>query len=309
MKRLPAQFAVMVGLWFVFTGASAQAFLGYDATPAASGLIVGSPERMGEPWDTAGRGVIGAPTLYFGWLDHLQGSRWALQRQESTGIAPWPLRGWWLGASTEFPLGNRFGALLSGSIFFPQRSDGRWFTEPVDRAFDFEVPQYDWLSLDGLAKGRICRGVEILAGFRWDHTSTRVEYSDDTRDDYVLNAYLPLIGLQIRQQYRNSCMLFRFVGTPLVRGQLRYHSWDGRGYAEFGDFDVSGGSFAELLAEYSLKFSDGLSLGAFVKWNALRANTDVQRLEGLTTDPVSWVVDIRSWTVGGSLSLGFFSPI
>jgi hypothetical protein len=309
MKRLPAQFAVVVGLWLAFTGASAEAFLGYDAMPGAPGILVGLPQGLGDSWDRAGSGLAKPLSIYFGWLEHRQGSTWALERQQSTGTAPWPLRGWWLGASTDVALGNRFGVLLSGSILFPQRGAGTWFTDPVATSFDFEIPQYDWLALDGLARGAICGGLDILAGFRWDHTSTRVEYSDDTRDDYILNAYLPLIGLQIRQQYRNSCMLFRFVGAPLVRGQLRYHFWDGRGYAEFGDFIVTGGSFAEVLADYSLKFGDGLSLGGFVRWNALRVTTDEQSLSGSTTEPVAWVVDIRSWTVGGSLSLGFFSPI
>ncbi|MEW6113983.1 MAG: hypothetical protein AB1664_17750, partial [Thermodesulfobacteriota bacterium] len=130
MKRLCAALLGVVAVCVVCSGPSAQAFLGYDLTSGVPGIPVGLPQGFGDSWGRAGSGLARPLSIYFGWLDHLQGSRWALQRQESTGIAPWPLRGFWLGASTEFPLGNRFGALVSGSIFFPQRSDGRWFTEP-----------------------------------------------------------------------------------------------------------------------------------------------------------------------------------
>ena len=161
--------------------------------------------------------------------------------------------------------------------------------------------------MDGLVRGRVSSNFDILAGFRWDHTSTRVKYSDNTDDDYILNLYVPLIGAQIHQAFANGELLFRILATPLVPGRLRYNFWTRTGFAEFGDFDVSKGSFIEILSDYRFRISPDLSMGGFVKWNSLRVNTGDRNLSGTTNEPISWTVDIRSWTIGGSLSLGFSS--
>ncbi len=163
--------------------------------------------------------------------------------------------------------------------------------------------------MDGLVRGRVSNNFDVLAGFRWDHTSTRVKYSDNTDDDYILNLYIPLIGAQIHQAFANGELLFRILATPLVPGRLRYHFWDFRGFTEFGDFDVAKGSFIEILSDYRFRISSDLGVGGFVKWNLLHVNTGVWNLSGSVSEPISWTVDIRSWTIGGSLSLGFSSPL
>jgi hypothetical protein len=72
---------------------------------------------------------------------------------------------------------------------------------------------------------------------------------------------------------------------------------------------VKSGYLMEFFADYSFKTGRDLSLGGFVKWNALRVKTSEKSLSGSTTEPVSWIVDIRSWTGGLTLSLGFYSPL
>jgi len=139
--------------------------------------------------------------------------------------------------------------------------------------------------------------------------STRVNYSDITDDDYILNAYMPLFGLQVQQPISNGSILLRFTGAPAVGGRLKYHFWDNLGYAEFADFKVTGDYFMEFFADFCLKIRYGLGLGAFAKWNSLHVKTASQRLSGSTTEPVLWSVNIQSWTVGASLYLGFSSPI
>jgi hypothetical protein len=253
-------------------------------------------------------GITGTPKVYFGWTEHAKGSTWALQRQTSTGTAAWPLSGFWLGASKDLVLGDRFGVLVSGSVFFPRRSAGTWREETSLRTFDFEIPQYDWWTLDGLAKCGLTGGAEFLAGFRWDHTSTRVNYSDNTDDDYILNAYLPLIGMQLNKRSSNCSMLLRCVGSPWVGGRLKYHFWDNLGSAEFGDFRVNNGYFLEFFADCSMRIASDLSVGGFAKWNYLRVKTDEQSLSGSTAERVSWAVDVRSWTFGATLSLVFAGP-
>jgi hypothetical protein len=309
VKKLYAVLMGMVVLWAFAADTPAQGFLGGESAPRLNGFFPRWPGSVCNAGDTQASGLTRPPSVYLGWLEHSKGSTWSLQRQQSIGTAPWPLRGFWLGASKDFALDDCFGVLISGSAFFPQRSAGTWFADPLGRSFDFEIPSYDWWSLDGLVKSRISGNLEFLAGFRWDHTSTRVNYSDNTVDDYILNAYVPLIGLQIYRSFSTNCLLVRFVGSPIVGGRLRYHFWNRLGYAEFGDFDVRNGYFMEFWANYALKIKGDLNLGGFVKWNALRVETSEQGLSGLTAEPVSWVVDIRSWTLGGTLSLGFSSPL
>jgi len=276
-------------------------------------VLVGMLALSGLPAHIQAQAWIGSPgtsSVYLGWTEHSKGSVWALRRptQGLIGTAAWPLSGFWLGACKDLVLSDDFGVLISGSVFFPKLSAGTWREEPGPRTFDFEIPQYDWWTLDGLATCRVAGATSLLAGFRWDHASTRVNYSDNTDDDYVLNAYLPLIGMQLNKKFSNCFALLRCVGSPWVGGRLKYHYWDNLGYAEFGDFRVNNGYFLELFADCSWKIAGDLSVGGFLKWNYLHIKTDEQTLSGSTTDPVSWVVDVRSWTFGANLAFAFASP-
>ncbi len=309
MKRLSVVVLGMVVLWACATSASAQGFIPSGGAPSLTGLFSNWPSGIYDARNTSWHGLTTQARVYFGWLEHPKGSIWSLVHQDSIGTAPWPLRGFWLGATKDFTLESGFGALVSGSVFFQQRGAGMWFEEPAGRSFDFEIPSHDWWSVDGLGKCPISRDLDFLAGFRWDHVSTRVNYSDNTSDDYILNAYIPLIGLRIHHPSSTHCFLLRSVGFPVLGGRIRYHFWDRLGYAEFGDFDVTSGYFLEFLADYTFNTGRDLNLGGFAKWNALRVKTSERSLSGSTTEPVSWVVDITSWTIGGTLSLGFYSPI
>jgi hypothetical protein len=244
------------------------------------------------------------PNVYFGYLTHPRGSTWALQRNTVTGTASWPLKGYWLGATEDLTFGDRLGLLVGGSVFFPVHSRATWNTDPVAAPFDFEVRSYEWWTVDGIAKGRVSGSFDLLAGFRWDHTSTRVKYNDNTDDDYILNLYLPVIGAQVNQAFGNGSLLVRVLVAPAAPGQLRYHFWSRDGFSEFGDFSVNNGSMIEVFANYSLRISRDLSMGGFAKWNSLHVRTAGRNLSDSTSEPISWTVDIRYWTLGGSVSLG-----
>ncbi|MBI5572842.1 MAG: hypothetical protein HY914_23060 [Desulfomonile tiedjei] len=309
MKRLCVVLMGVVMFWVAPAGAFAQGYVGYQANPGLTGFLFPRLSGMVSGCDQPQPGVIGTPRIYFGWLEHPNGATWALQRVASTGTAAWPLKGFWLQATDDFMFRDGLGLSLSGSVFFPQRSAGTWSqSPPIGGSVDFEVPSYEWCSLDALVTQRISGSFQLIAGFRWDHTSTRVDYSDNTSDDYIMNEYIPFIGAQVNQPTSLGSVLVRFVGTPLVPGSIRYHFWTNTGFAEFGNFDVSQGYFMELLAEYRLRIACDLSLGGFAKWNALHVQTATRNLAGSVSEPISWVVDIRSWTVGGSVSLGFASP-
>jgi hypothetical protein len=249
------------------------------------------------------------PTLYFGWLNHPTGSVWALQRQNSTGTAQWPLKGFWLGATKDITLDGGFGLLVSGGVFLPRRAEGSWVRSPDSATFGFEIPSYEWWNLDGMAKIPISGNFDLLCGVRWDHKSTRVDYTDNTSDDYILNSYIPLIGAQFNQRFSNGALLVRVVGSPIARGRMKYNFWTRSNYAEYGDFDInSGSSFLEVLADYRVKVGSELFVGGFAKWNSQQVRTGHKDLSGSTNESVSWAVDIRSWTVGADVSLDFACP-
>jgi hypothetical protein len=288
----------LVGLWGLPGEVSAQGFLGGDARSGISGLPV-----------ACGSGGIGMPSIYLGWLEHPKGSTWVIQRRNDTGTAPWSLRGLWVSASQEVVGCDGFGFLVSGSIFVPQRASGTWFRSPRTEKVDFNIPSYDWWSIDGLVTSRISGSFELLAGVRWDHTSTRVRFADDTDDDYILNAYLPLVGVQVAQRSCNGKLLVRFMGAPVAFGKLKYHYWTGTNYSESGDFDLTKSYLVEFFADYQRAVTSNLTAGVFVKWNSLTVKTREQHLSGSSTDPTSWAVGIQSVVIGGSVSVGFSSPL
>jgi hypothetical protein len=296
VRRFCILLSVVITLGLVYTDSYSQNFAGPDPSFFSPGTQ--TPDcRKSE--------IFGSPDLYVGWLEHRKGATWTINRPNSSGTAEWPLRGYWIGMSESIMPQDRFGLLIGGSVFFPHRGAGAWYTTGAIGAIDFEVPSYYWWSVDGLVRGSVSDNFDILAGFRWDHTSTRVKYSDNTDDDYILNLYLPLIGAQLHQQFAGGELLFRIIGTPLVPGRITYNFWTNTNFSEFGDFDVVRGSFIETLLDYRFRMSSHLDVGGFAKWNMMHVNTRENSLSGSTVESVSWTVDIRSWTVGGSLSLGF----
>jgi hypothetical protein len=312
MRRFGVALAAMVILCVAQAGAFAQGFPGSFGPQGAGGQFPGAAGNI-RPYNGCARpGCWGVPAFYVGWLEHSRGSTWTIHSQRqaasATATAPWALKGLWLEVAEDLNFGNCYGALVSAGVFLPQSSSGTWRRSfPVDEV-EFTVPSYEWWQLEGLVTRRVSGPLELVAGLRWDRTSVRVNYVDRTLDDYILAAYVPLLGVQLNQRSATNSALIRFVGSPLVRGGLKYHFWTGTGYTEIGDFGVSDGSFMELLASYSLRVRTDLMLGGFVKWNALQLKTETSHLSGSITDPIWWDVDIRSWTFGGTVSLAFGCP-
>ncbi len=204
MKRFCLLVVAVVALWGLSSEVSAQGFFG-----VTQGRVQAVSLARGGPVESACRA-----STWAGW-SILRGARGSFSVEQWTGTAPWPLKGLWLGATEEVVGCDGFGFLVSGSVFVPQRASGTWLRSPVPDAVPFDIPSYDWWSIDGLITSRISGSFELLAGFRWDHTSTRVNYSDHSDDDYILNAYLPLIGLQMNQRSCNGSLLVRFMGAPV----------------------------------------------------------------------------------------------
>lgn len=234
------------------------------------------------------------------------GSSWNLKRQTSTGTAEWPIKGWLLQAEKDIALVGSTDIIISGGIFFPQRSRGTWFESSSSRAYSFEIPAYDWWFLDGTVKAPISGSVDFLFGFRWNHTDTKVDYGDNSRDGYILDSYIPLIGAQFNQRFSASALVFRVVGSPLPWGRMTYHFWEPGRLVEYGEFPFSAkSSFLEFFADYRINCTRDVVLVGFAKWNRQSVQTHEQSLSGDTSEPVSWDVDIRSWTLGADVSVVF----
>jgi len=238
----------MVAVLALLGANSARAFLGMNNGPAIGEFPAGYSGNVG--CTNTDPGITGDFDIAVGWLAQRDGSIWSLERQNSTGTATWPLKGLWVQSARELMFDRRYGLFVSTGFLIPQHMSGTWITRPSGVTFDFDIPSHDWWYVDGIVKARISDGFDILTGVRWDRTSTRVDYSDNTSDDYVLNSYLPLIGAQMNKRSSESSLLVRFIGSPVVYGNMKYHYWDRRGYAEFGDFRVnSRSSFLEILAD------------------------------------------------------------
>lgn len=309
MKRLCILLVGIVLLWGLPGADSARGFLGIDGTEAVERLPFSFPSYADST------GSVPASQSDFivnlGWMEQRDGSIWALERQTSTGTATLPLRGFWFQVTRElaFDKGG-LGILASAGVLIPQRLSGTWITRPSGATFGFDIPSYNWGFVDGIVKVSVPGGLDILAGLRWDHISTRVNYSDNTSDDYILNAYFPLIGTQMNHRFSDSSLLVRFIGGPLAFGRMKYHYWDRLGFAEFGNFPVNSKStYFEILADYRFKLRRAILAGGFVKWNWLRVRTDSNNLSGLTTESVAWSIDQKSWVIGGTFSVDFACPL
>ncbi len=307
MKRVCLLLLVLMTLALVPSGVDAQGAGVSQDSQGPGGFSFFGVNGKGGAKGLAGSGLFSLPTLHIGWLEHAKGTSWALQRTTSSGTAPWPLKGLWFGATKEVAVSGDLGFMLSGGFLSPTRSSGTWFTTPAAATFRFEIPSYDWWSADGFVKRRVSGPFEVLAGLRYDHTSTRVNYSDESSDDYILNTYIPTIGVQVAHRFSGSSLTVRFLGSPVVWGTLRYAYWAPPiNYGESGDFRPKGDcSFVEFFADYRARMTGRMDVGAFAKWNSLRVNTSDAALSGGSTEQVSWNVAIRSWTYGATLHLGF----
>lgn len=257
------------------------------------------------PYSAADRRLSGFWEMDLGWLEHPKGSTIVLKRPSTISTASWPLRGAWTGAFADVQLGDTWGMLFSRGAISTQRGAGTWTTTSSPNTYGFDVPGYETWFLEGLLSRRAGRPVRLLAGVRWDHSSMRLLYSDDTYDDYVLDGYIPVVGLQVSDPLLGVGLTMRCLVSPFVPGNFRYHYWDNRGYAEFGSFPFSKGYFLEFLGDYNRKVAGWITMGGFVRWNTLRAQTCEKELQGLSSDPVSWDLNKQVWIVGGTLSLIF----
>ncbi|MFC1835788.1 hypothetical protein ACFL2Q_13845 [Thermodesulfobacteriota bacterium] len=269
---------------------------------------------------------------YVGYAEHhtgtVQGFNYSFGKTQFQDTARRPLRGLWLGFSGEASFSDAFGAFVSGGGLVYAQSAGWADVEPYAWGYSVDSRGEWWGYLDATASYSIgiLGRTSFLLGFRWDHynSKTAIVYpntpSIDKELDLKMNAYLPILGAQITQNWWGGRLRIRAIGFPSVPGEMKY-DWGendpsaGYRYSEVSTQQISRGYFVELFTEYSRRITGHSQVGAFVTFNQLHCKTDMgtynyfesSRTSGLSqgSDDTGLRFQRTSWTIGGSVSLDF----
>ncbi len=160
VKRLCIILVCMAVVWGLTVANTARAFLGMSTIPAVGGLPFKDPSNA--TCTGTGAGLLSDFSVNFGWLEQRDGSIWALERQNSTGTAVWPLKGFWVQATEDLAFDRNYGLLISAGVLIPRHTSGTWISRPAGTSFGFDIPSYDWWYLDGMVKAGIAGGFDVL---------------------------------------------------------------------------------------------------------------------------------------------------
>ncbi len=219
-------------------------------------------------------------SAYVGWLSHPSGIALTTRLNDFNQeyIDENPLKGSWLEVTAHCSLSDRVGLLVSGGIFAPSKSGGAEQETVAGTAAEYSLSGTSWGSIQGLVTYNLSNSFQAIGGFRWDHFNTRWDFSGSPAFlDFKLNAYVPLIGVQVDQRFFGGEVTARIVGWPgVIPGHMTQSyvggsqilGWDhkeqapGRGY------------LVEFLTEYRRAFFGSTSAGVFVRWNSLHLAAD-----------------------------------
>jgi hypothetical protein len=182
-----------------------------------------------------------------------------------------------------------------------------------------------WGWIDGaLVLGSPC-GLNLIAGFRWDSYSIKLQNPSPvtpavflpigtTSDEgnLTLNSYIPLIGTQACWGGPCCGLLVRVWGFPWVPGNQKYGETGvlGAGTRLQADGNYDTARFLEVFAEYNRPCPGYGCLGFWARWNYLYTHTNTNTVvPGFTTIVTDGSGPIRtSWAIGGKVTLNFDLP-
>jgi hypothetical protein len=327
MKRVAVLCVGILVLAFVPAVVSAQGLL--PGLPAF-GVFLGGPYTCVEkPFPR-----VAAPVLYVGWMEGPKGTSFGVDT-DGVGLGGitkifqrYPNRGVWFGLADTVALTDSMGFMASAWYLVPSNAVSQQTFNDGGTGFDLFGRSWNtenqWWWVDGLfAFGPCCGPASLLVGLRYDFFTVRfkdppfdpvapppvIDRADDEADLISYNV-IPLIGVQA--SYGGSCskLTMRAVGFPAVFGSVKYNETVLIVNRAQATGNYTGGGFLEVFAEYSRKFS-GADVGVFGRWNYLHGNSnlnfDLLPTGGSQTFKLG--LTRTSWTLGGSFSLNFNTPI
>ncbi len=254
----------------------------------------------------------------------------------------WPLRGLWLGVAEKLNVGERCGINVEAWWLIPSTatgteesvvgittfiagagsSPGVFFTVPAAISINWNT-RPDWWYIDGRTVFKPSGGsFGVLAGFRYDHFSTRLEFPSSptgfvfdpsNQADITVNSYIPYVGFEYSCMGAGSGLCMRFIGFPWVPADV-LHSETGeagpglRGTST-GSFN-SGRYFLEFFGEYSRTVFGGAGIGAWFRWQDLSGRGPITT----TINPGGFAIsdaftfDRNTVAFGGKATLNFDLP-
>ena len=183
----------------------------------------------------------------------------------------------------------------------------------------------DWWFIDGrLACTPIWRNSTFLAGFRYDHFSTRLQFpsgafgfpsplvSGSDAGDITVNSYIPYVGLQYNAVASGGSYLTLWaLFWPWVPADVKFgETFLGPVRADAGANFNKRGYFFEFFGQYDCNIYAGSSVGAFFRWNVLSGRGDINTSfapSGLSVGD-KFTFDRNTVTFGGQVSLNFDVP-
>ncbi len=305
-RRLKSLFRAVVALFFSFFAASSLNAQSLVSLPSTCPLISNRPQP-----NTA---------LYVGYLDYPTDGL-AITVEDHPTVFPSfgetivdikvPLRGVWLGISSELPLIKDFGIIGTGGLLVPSRTTSRRVQTlggplpgPQDRSLN------NFSIVDAALFLNMPASAKILGGFRWDRLDTTFRQDSLDRIDFTINAFLPYLGVQLNQ----GNVVVRLIGFPAAPGNLRWEELRPQApLAAIGSTSLGfkSGAFLELFGSYSKRLSDSMEIAGYLTYNYLNARTVDESPPVLNFVPEknSFAYNRRYWIVGGSIMLDFNLPI
>lgn len=325
-KGLIVLAALLIVASFTVSGHAQSPF---NIWPGGMPVFGGGPGAYGQP----GPRLFEPLTFYVGWMESLRRAGWSFADPNPGsvfgGAHRYPLAGLWLGLEQKVNLNETWGLDLDGWVLIPTNRQGSE-QEPTITTSGTIAPitvpgvgnrtwntRTEWWYLDAAVSCAFITPVKALAGFRYDHFSTRfdnptnafgVVFTSADTADLTVNSYLPFVGLQTTVGGPASNVMVRWIGFPVAPANLTFSETNANTLGTRVDStgNWSNSYWTEIFATYNRSFAAGMGIGAFFRWHLYHGQAN------LTTNPLGFAgvssdasFDRNAMTFGGSFSLNF----
>lgn len=316
MKRLMFGFALIGVLFLTGVPSDVRECIAFGGLPSAAGHApAGRPSGNMLSYLGSARQENYAVRFSVGWLEHPKGLTLSDDLPGLLGgivnIRQTSLKGVRSSLTMSAALLDGLTLELSGAALLARESDGL-ITSNIGSTADFQGDGLEWSYLQSLFQWEVAGDLSLLAGVRWDHTTVRFHVTRPStgNDDFIVNGYMPLVGVQVRQESPAGHTSLRLLGFPAVPGNIKFHTWSETStYSQESDQDFSGGHCMEVEAEYRRRIFGTVDASLFGRWDLFHATTSVENaLVPAPVRAIRWTMDRKSWTLGMGISCSLSFP-